>query len=88
MIFGVSAVFVITVLIVVDIALLLFRFRYVERKREELRLMCQEEIRQNEDFMGRSIKGIMAGRQEVFDSIRRMSELTEQLKNSDDDPKS
>ena len=56
MIFGVSAVFVITVLIVVDIALLLFRFRYVERKREELRLMCQDEIRQNEDFMGRSIK--------------------------------
>lgn len=85
MIFGVSAVLVITGLILIDIALLLFRFWYMERKREELRLEFQNEIRQQEAPLAVAMKGIMEGRQEVVDSMRRMAELTEQLKNRDDE---
>ncbi len=87
MIFGVSSVLIITILIIVDIAMLLFRFRYIERKREEFRLKCQAEMREHEVGVSSAMKGIMSGRQEVVDSIRRMGELTEQLKNIDAEPR-
>jgi hypothetical protein len=87
MIFGVSAVLIITILIIVDIAMLLFRFWYVERKREAFRLECQAEMREHEVGASSAMKGIMSGRQEVVDSIRRMGELTEQLKNIDAEPR-
>ncbi len=86
MIFGVSLLVIITVLLIIDLGLLVFRFRYMESKRESMRLEFQKEMRVHEAEAAEKLKNIKYGREDILASMRRTDELIEQFKNTDVDP--
>ena len=86
MIFGVSLLVIITLLLIIDLGLLVFRFRYMESKRESIRLDYQREMRVHEADAAEKLKAIRYGREDILDSMRRTDELIEQFKNTDADP--
>ena len=84
MIWGLSIVVVITILIVVDVGLVVFRFWFVERQRESLRLEIQKNMRETEAEPELMLNRIMKERQAIVDSIGKMQELTQEYKAADD----
>jgi len=79
MIFGISALLILTVLLIIDIGLLMFRFWYMESKQESIRLKYQEEMRAKEANSAFAAKMIREGRINIIDSMERAQQLVREM---------
>jgi|GEM_PF-4067117 len=84
MTFGISALACVTFLLIIDLVVLVVRFKIVQSLREKRRLEYQAEIREHEAKIWETQREMRESRAEIVASIERTRDLFQQYKALDE----